>query len=281
MIVDFHTHIFPEKIAAKTIAQLEDRAHIKAFGDGLEEGLVNSMKAAGVDVSVVLPVVTKPEQFDTINRFAAHLNEKYRKKQTRLWSFGGIHPDSPDYKRELRTVKELGLLGIKLHPDYQDTYFDDIRYMRILDYASEIGLVSIVHAGVDVGFPDNVRCTPQHIRRVVDEVAPENLVLAHYGGFNMWEDVEELLAGKNVYLDTAFIVGYLEEETFLRILKKHGADRILYATDHPWSGQKETLEYLRGLAIEKEDLNKILGQNAEKLIGQAFCGLPDKEEKTC
>lgn len=270
MIVDFHTHIFPEKIAAKTIAQLENRAHIKACGDGLEEGLVNSMKAAGVDVSVVLPVVTKPEQFAAINKFAAHLNEKYSDRQTRLWSFGGIHPDSPDYKKELRTVKELGLLGIKLHPDYQDTHFDDIRYMRILDYASEIGLVSIVHAGVDVGFPDNVRCTPKQIRRVLDEVAPKNLVLAHYGGFDMWEDVDELLAGRDVYLDTAFIDGYLDKEMFLRILRKHGADRILFATDHPWSGQKETLDYLRELPIPQEDLNKILGQNAEKLIGQAL-----------
>lgn len=281
MIVDFHTHIFPEKIAAKTIAQLENRAHVKAFGNGLEDGLVDSMKAAGVDVSIVLPVVTKPEQFDTINRFAAHLNEKYRDKGARLWSFGGIHPDSADYKKELRTIKELGLLGIKLHPDYQDTYFDDIKYMRILDYASELGLVSIVHAGVDIGLPEKLCCTPPRICRVLDEVAPKNLVLAHYGGFDMWEDVEELLVGRDVWLDTAFIDGYLEKETFLRILRKHGVDRILFATDHPWSGQKETLKYLRGLSLPKEDINKILGQNARKLIGKAFADLPDKEEKLC
>lgn len=281
MVVDFHTHIFPEKIAAKTIAFLEEKAHIKAFGDGMEDGLVNSMEAAGVDMSVVLPVVTKPEQFHTINQFAAQLNERYRDRRTRLWSFGGIHPDSSDYKEELRKIKDLGLLGIKLHPDYQDTHFDDIRYMRILDYASELGLVSVVHAGVDVGFPDNVRCAPKQIRKVVDEVAPRNLVLAHYGSFDMWEEVKELLAGKDVYLDTAFTAGYIGEEAFLNILKKHGADRILFATDSPWSGQKETLDFLKSLAIDREDLNKILGQNARKLIGEAFAGLPDKEEKTC
>lgn len=281
MIVDFHTHIFPEKIAAKTIAYLEEKAHIKSFGDGTEQGLVSAMEAAGVDVSVVLPVVTRPEQFRTINQFAAQLNEKYRNRQTRLWSFGGIHPDSADYKEELRTIKELGLLGIKLHPDYQDTHFDDIRYMRILDYASELGLVSVVHAGVDVGFPDNVRCTPRQIHRVLEEVKPKNLVLAHYGGFDMWEDVEELLAGRDVWLDTAFTAGYLKDEAFMGIWNKHGADRILFATDSPWSGQKETLEYLRGLAIPSEDINKILGQNARRLIGDAFTDLPDKEEKLC
>ena len=97
----------------------------------------------------------------------------------------------------------------------------------------------------------------------------------------MWEDVEELLAGRDVWLDTAFTAGYLKDEAFMGIWNKHGADRILFATDSPWSGQKETLEYLRGLAIPSEDINKILGQNAKRLIGEAFLGLPDKEEKLC
>ena len=143
MIVHFHTHIFPDKIAKKTIEKLEGIANVKAFTDGREVSLISSMEEAGVDLSLVLPVVTKPEQFATINDFAARLNEKYQGKSRRLFSFGGIHPDSPDYKRELRTIYDLGLKGIKLHPDYQSTYFDDMKYMRILDYASELGLITM------------------------------------------------------------------------------------------------------------------------------------------
>lgn len=266
MIIDFHTHIFPEKIAARTISKLENIAHVKAFTDGKEESLAASMEEAGVDLSVVLPVVTRPEQFHTVNEFAAQLNEKYAEKKRRLLSFGGIHPDTLNYKKELRVIKDLGLQGIKLHPDYQNMYFDDIKYMRILDYASELGLVSVVHAGVDIGFPDHVRCTVDMIRKVMDEVEPEKLVLAHYGGFGLWEDVERLIAGGNVYLDTAYTFGFIEDEMFLKILKKHGADRILFATDSPWSGQKESLAYLRQLAIDGGDKDKILGENAEKLI---------------
>lgn len=266
MIVDFHTHIFPEKIAARTIEKLENIGNVKAFTDGREESLTSSMKRAGVDVSVVLPVVTRPEQFSTVNNFAVWLNEKYREEQTRLFSFGGIHPDTLDYRRELRVIKDLGLQGIKLHPDYQDTYFDDIKYMRILDYASELGLVSVVHAGVDIGFPNHVRCTIERIRKVIDEVAPEKMVLAHYGGFDLWDEVENDLVGENIYLDTAFIFGFIEDDRFLRILEKHGADRVLFATDSPWSGQRESLEYLRKLSIRKEELDKILGQNAGKIL---------------
>lgn len=270
MIVDFHTHIFPDKIAARTIEKLENIASVKAFTDGREQSLTASMQEAGVDLSVVLPVVTRPEQFDTVNEFAMQLNEKYQQQQTRLLSFGGIHPDTLDFRRELRVIKKLGLLGIKLHPDYQNTYFDDIKYMRILDYASELGLISVVHAGVDIGFPDHVRCNPERIRKVIDQVQPENLVLAHYGSFDLWQGVEELLVGENVYFDTAYTFGFIEDSTFLRILENHGADKILFATDSPWSGQKESLEHLRKLGLTKEVQEQILGKNAQNLLGQDF-----------
>ncbi len=92
------------------------------------------------------------------------------------------------------------------------------------------------------------------------------MILAHYGGFGLWDEVEEQLIEENVYLDTAYIFGFIKEETFLRILEKHGRDRILFATDSPWSGQKESIAYLQKQKIEKETLDKILGQNAEKLL---------------
>ncbi len=266
-IVDFHTHIFPEKIAVRTIRKLEAKADVKAYSDGREASLISSMKQAGVDLSIVLPVVTAPEQFDTVNHFAAALNEKYCNQKPRLLSFGGIHPDSPDYKKQLRTIQSLGLRGIKLHPDYQNTFFDDIRYMRILDYASQLNLTVVVHAGIDIGYPDNVRCTVKSITKVLDEVAPEKLVLAHYGGFKMWDEVAESVAGRNVYLDTAYTADFIEDGIFLKILEKHGADRILFATDSPWSGQAESLAHIRRLVKHPADLRKILGQNAGRLLG--------------
>ena len=267
MTVDFHTHIFPPKIAARTIEKLENIARVKAFTDGMEGSLLRSMEEAGVDVSIVLPVVTKPEQFETVNCFAQQMNEKYRGQPLRLLSFGGIHPDAADYKGELRAIRDMGRPGIKLHPDYQDTYFDDLKYMRILDYATELGLISVIHAGVDIGFPDNVRCTVPRIRKVIDQVKPQKMVLAHYGAFGLWEEVEEMLAGEDVYFDTAYTFGFMEDEMFLKILQKHGASKILFATDSPWSGQRESLSHLRSMKLSQEVFDAILGGNALRLLG--------------
>ena len=105
MVIDFHTHIFPDAIAKKTIDLLQQRSGITPATDGTLNGLLQSMERTGVDLSVILPVVTKPSQFESVNAFAKSVNETYAGK---LLSFGGIHPDSADYKKELRTIKEMG-----------------------------------------------------------------------------------------------------------------------------------------------------------------------------
>lgn len=266
MIIDFHTHIFPDKIAKETISKLENAADIKAHTDGTFDGLKKSMSEGSVDLSVILPVVTNPKQFMSINKFAAELTEKNYKEGKGMLSFGGIHPDSPDYKAELREICNLGLKGIKLHPDYQDVFFDDIRYMRIVDYASQLGLIISVHAGLDGAFPECIHCTPKMSLKIVKEVQPEKLVLAHMGGMAVWNEVEELLVGENVFFDTSFVVGLMDDEQLVRIIKNHGIKNILFATDSPWGNQQKMVQHLKKLDFTKEEQNKIFSENALELL---------------
>ena len=261
MIIDFHTHMFPDKIAAKTIAYLAEiieQAH--PYTDGTYEGLKRVTKESGVDISIVLPIVTNPKQFDSINRFAANYQEG------NVISFGSIHPDSEDYKSQLKYIKDLGLKGIKFHPDYQETNFNDIRYKRIISYATELGLIMVTHAGMDPLSPNKIHCTVDMMKEVIDEVNPEKLVLAHMGGHQCWDEVEEKIVGKNVYFDTGVVLDKMDLEQCLRIMKNHGTDKILFGTDMPWSGQKEYAEIIRGLDLTNEDKKNIFYRNACKLL---------------
>lgn len=263
MVIDFHTHIYPDAIAARTVSALEAKAGGKAFTDGTTKGLLTSMENAGVDVSVVLPVATKPQQFDTINAFAKQLNDEYG---DRIISFGGIHPDCEDYKAKLDYIKSLGLKGIKIHPDYQGVMIDDIRYMNIIDYASEIDLIVITHAGLDIGMPELVHCPPDRMRKVLDTIKPRKMVLAHYGGWQRWEEVYEYIAGQDVYIDTAFTFPFIKEDMFMKILEKHGSDKILFASDSPWSSAKSDVEALRNMPISEDVCDAICSGNAKKLL---------------
>lgn len=263
MVIDFHTHIFPDAIAEKTIAALEKASGIKPATNGTLDGLLRSMERTGVDMSVILPVVTKPSQFESINHFAQSINEKYGGK---LVSFGGIHPDSADYRRELRTIKEMGLPGIKLHPDYQGVMIDDIRYMNIIEYASELGLIISTHAGLDNGFPNLIHCPPDRMRKVIDTIRPEKLVVAHYGGWKQWEQVYEYLADADIYFDTAVTFGYIEQEMFLKIWEKCDKEKVLFATDSPWSDPAMAIEKVKELPIDTEEKEALLWKNAKKLL---------------
>ena len=281
MIVDFHTHTFPERIAAPTIQKLAHMSHIKPFSDGSNSGLAASMAAAGVDYSVVLPVATNTRQVCHVNDSAAQVNDNYRK--TGIISFGCMHPDFPDWKEELARIANMGLKGIKLHPVYQDVDLDDPRYLRILDRCGELGLIVLTHAGLDIGIPGKVNCSPDMTLRALKQVGPVRMILAHMGGWRNWDQVEELLVDTDAYLDTSFTLGrmtplgdgfygpselnMMEEEQFLRMVREFGADRLVFGTDSPWGGQAEDVARFRALPLTDEEKAAVLGGNAQKLLG--------------
>lgn len=268
MIIDFHTHIFPDKIAEKTIDYLMEKGGIPSFSDGKASSLIDKMNDAGVDISVVLPAMTSPKQFESINRFAMEINEQYKCCEKKLISFGGIHPDCDDIENKLKFIKESGFIGIKIHPDYQGTYINDEKYIRILEIARDLDLVVVTHAGYDCGFKgEPIKCTPSLSYEVIKRVNHKKLVLAHLGGNEMLCESIERLCGLDVYLDTSYVLNYIDKETFLKFIDKHGADKILFASDTPWSDIKSNVEKIKSFKLDKEIENKILYENAKKLLG--------------
>lgn len=260
-MIDFHTHIFPEKIAERTITYLSNICNMDPYTNGMKQGLLQSADEAGIDICVLLPVATTPSQFESINRFALQFQEG------RLISFGAIHPENDHLKDKIRWIKEQGFKGIKLHSDYQGQYFTDLKCKRLLSYASEYDLAVVVHAGLDPFSPNDIHCTPKHIAEVIDEVQPTRLILAHMGGNTMYDDVERYLVGKNVYLDTSYVLDKMPEETFLRLVRAHGADRILFGSDSPWGGQKEFVECFQNIPLTGLERRLISEENARKLLG--------------
>lgn len=269
MVIDFHAHVFPDKIAEKTVTMLEGLGNIPSFANGTEVCLSDALIRAEIDLAVNLPVLTKPSQFSSVLEFAKELNRERREGRSNILSFAGIHPDMDDIEEKLLLVKEAGIPGIKVHPDYQGSFFDCEGYVRIMKAAKELDLIAVTHSGVDAAYAKGpVRCTPERVLRVLDRIGGySKLVLAHYGANAMFDEVYDSLAGEDVYFDTAYVLGYIPRATFVRILEKHGSDRILFATDSPWQDVSKDLERLRSFGLGKDDEEKILSKNAEKLLG--------------
>jgi len=281
MVIDFHAHTFPDKIAIAAVQKLAGMSHTKAFADGTVTGLAASMAANGIDASLILPVATSERQVVHVNDASARINEEWRDRG--ILSFAAMHPDFADWKNELSRVARMGMKGVKIHPIYQNVDLDDIRYLRILDRCGELGLMVLTHAGRDIGYPDRDNCTPRMTYNALKQVGPITLILAHMGGWRHWDEVEELLVDTGVYLDTSYCLGrmvttadgyYTEDvmnlmrhEQFIRMVRSFGKERILYGSDSPWFSQNKGRDRILEVPLTPEEHAAILGGNAQRLLG--------------
>ncbi len=263
MVIDFHTHCFPEKIAARAMEQLRLRSGIlEPFHCGTADGLVALGKRSGVNYSVVLNIATNPQQQTNVNNYAISL-----KDTDGIIPFGSVHHDSLDVLTELERLAENGIKGVKLHPDYQDFYCDDDKMLPVYEKIGSLGLITVFHCGIDMGYPRPVHCDPKRLAAVLPSFGDAPVVAAHFGGLIGWEDTEEYLVGKNVYLDTAYSYGMLPPKIATPIIKAHGADKILMGSDAPWSNPAHYIEFIECLDISEEEKRAILGGNAQRLLG--------------
>lgn len=270
MLIDFHTHTFPEEIAERTIRKLlgtvEEinvvKAPAKAYTDATVKGLLKSMDEYGVDYSVVLPIATNTRQSTTINRVAKETNS-----MDRLFSFGSLHPMQENWESVVYDIKEKGLLGIKLHPEYQQFYITSKESIRLLKLCEKLDLLVTLHTGGDVGVRPPVHCLPKDLRSVLDyELEGSNIIAAHMGGWREWDDVEEYLTGTPIFMDTAYVSSDLPSEQFERIVRLHGPEKILFATDSPWETPAMTREYINSTSLDEKEKELIFYKNAKKLL---------------
>ena len=175
-------------------------------------------------------------------------------------------------EEKLIFIKNLGLKGVKLHPDYQSTFIDDERYVKIIKKCVELDLFVVIHAGLDAGLPEKIHCPPDRVLTMLKAVygneipQKRHIILAHLGGCEMYLEVLEKLCGAPVIFDTAYSLDKIDEALLLKIIKKHGAKNILFATDCPWGEQKKFVEYFKTLPLSEDEKELISHKNAEKML---------------
>lgn len=261
MLIDFHTHAFPERIAERAIGSLS-----YASGGFIPQtkGTVSSLKAEmakdNVDISVVQSIATNPKQQTNVNNFAIEINN-----DPAIVAFGSVHPDAPNALEELERIKAAGLKGIKLHPEYQGFYPDDEKMKPIYRKISDLGLITLFHAGQDHGFPPPYRCTPTQLLRALSWF-DSPVVAAHWGSLACGTEVIDKLCGLDIWMDTSFGYGVIPKSVAQTILDKHTPDRILFGSDMPWHRPSWEIQLINSLDMSDNDREKIYFRNAQKLL---------------
>lgn len=257
--IDIHTHVFPEKIAGKAIEFLEDYYHHQWPGAGSRDDLLKAMDAAGVEKSLIFSCATKAEQVMPANDFLEKLQNE---SGGRFIAFGTLHPDFPDCESELERIKQMGLKGVKFHPDFQKIYLDEPKMLRIYGIiGSELPVV------LHMGDRRTDFSSPWRLARVLDMYPELKAVAAHFGGYSEWDEVKKLLVGRNVWFDTSSTFWELPAETAREIALAHGTDKLLFGSDYPASLPGTAIDDVRSMDLSESDYEKIFFRNAVELLG--------------
>lgn len=263
MLIDFHTHMFPAKLAQKALESLSKTCKSPYYTDGTVTGTTRCLNEWGVTAAVVMNIATKPSQQTTVNNWAASIQNK------NIYCFGSVHPDAPDAVQEVARLKVLGLYGVKFHPDYQSFFVDEERMYPIYDAISSLGLPVLFHAGADPLSPNLVHAEPKALAKIAELFPKMKIIAAHMGGMGRCDEVEEYLIGRNMFIDTAMASYFCPPEQFARIIRKHGTDKIVFGSDCPWSRANEGLRYLEKAKLNGSDMDKIMYQNALRILNKS------------
>ena len=259
-VIDFHAHAFPEKVAARALSALTETYQVEAHGEATVPGLLRSMDENCVDVSVIAPVATRPDQVRSINDWAAGVQSE------RIICFGALHPELPAPAGEVGRIVELGLKGVKLQPNFQEFEPDDRRVFPLYR-AAEGKLILLFHSGQEIKAAPRIYARPEALARVHRSFPGLTMVIAHMGGYQVWDEVREHLIGENVWLDTSYCGGDLSGSEFLALIRTHGADRIVFGTDYPWGRPGKELDLMAGMGLDEGELEAICWRNAAGLLG--------------
>ena len=261
MVIDFHTHCFPDGLAEKAIPRLSFvSGGLQPHTDGTVGGLEALMARDGVDLSVVLNIATNAHQQRKVNEFAAAINDNKT-----IVAFGSVFPSSPDALEELEYIHSLGLKGVKLHPDYQGFSVDDPKLKPLYRKISSLGLVTVFHAGLDYGFAPPYGATPEKMATALSWF-DSPVVAAHWGGIGCGESVLKYLCGRDVYFDTSFGYGQMPKYYAQKILETHGTERMLFGTDTPWHTAAMESCLLNTLELTAQERTAIMSENACRLL---------------
>lgn len=261
MIIDFHTHAFPDSIAEKAIITLENECNIKAKHDGKISSLLKSMDKANIDKAVICSIATKPAQFEPILEWSKIISSD------RLIPFPSIHPENNDIKEKIKIIYNEGFKGIKLHPYYQKFQINEERIFPIYEEVEKYDLLLVSHTGFDIAFPKDRIADPEKIISIINKFPGLKFITTHFGAWEDWNETEKYLIGKNIYLEISFSLELLDQDRAKKMILNHPSDYILFGTDSPWTVQEETLELLKSFNLNKDIEEKILYKNALRLLG--------------
>ena len=294
IISDTHAHIFPEKIARAAVTatghfyeNVECGKHV-SMADMTRHGgtvaeLVTEGRKAGIGRFLVFSTATTPHQVESVNNFiarecalhggaaseavlpaedSADSRDADVSQDPVFVGAGTMHIDYPDFEKELDRAKELGLKGIKLHPDIQRFALDDERILPLYGLLGERNMFLIAHTG-DYRYRYS---NPDKMAKIAKLFPKTKFIAAHFGGWGEWEKARGILALDNVWVDTSSTWAFTGAEAMKKAFESFDRSHIFFGSDYPMWNPGEELKTIYQLGLDEKTIEDVLGGNFERFL---------------
>ncbi|MBQ8613008.1 MAG: amidohydrolase [Ruminiclostridium sp.] len=261
-IFDSHVHIYPEKIADKAAQNIGAFYDIPMTFNGSIPMLLAECEKAGVNRCLVHSVATTHEQVQKINDFISASVKEYPDK---FVGFGSLHPSmsADEADEELKRMLEIGLMGVKLHPDFQKFNIDDKHAMELYEVIDN-RLPILFHTG-DKRFGYSA---PHRLAAAAKRFPEQRMIGAHFGGWSEWEDAQKCLTDlENVWVDTCSSLAFVTPEKAEEYIRAFTEDRVFFGTDYPMWSASEEIERINRLNLTDSAREKIFYKNICGFLG--------------
>lgn len=257
-IIDFHVHIYPDKVAKRAVESVGDFYNIKMSGNGTAETVLKYDKKIGVTNCVVHSVAVSASRVESINDYIASECKKHKE----FYGFGTMHADFENKIEETKRFLNLGLKGVKIHPDTQLFNMDDERMFELYDFLQQTKTPILIHTG-DYRYDYS---HPKRLKNLLKQFPDLIAVGAHFGGWSVFDLAVEYLKDEKCYLDTSSSFPMIGLKRAKELIRLYGAERIVYGTDFPmWNPQKALNDFM-SLNLTDDENELILNKNAKKLL---------------
>lgn len=259
LIVDAHTHIFPDDSAARILENTSKMFNVPTFGKGTAADLLAQMDENGISFAVIHMVSPSQAAVHQTNSWLINL------QQERFIKFGTIHPRLNNLSHELDRLKDHNINGVKLQPEVQGFTVDDrAATYHLYEALAAKKMAVMFHVGGNPLPTPHTRSKPHMILTVAQDFPELKIIAAHLGGNNMWDAVYELLAGtENVYMETSLSYENIAPELANQIIARHGHNKIFFGTDYPFAPIKKSVKIAKTVPfLNNKEKEEILGQNA-------------------
>ncbi len=218
---------------------------------------------------------------------ANHWIAKEVKNENQLVAFGSVDFTKNNLEDQVREIAELGLLGIKIHPAYQEVKVDSEELFRVYRVAEEENLFLSFHTGL------HWHRIADYSMLLFDEVAfnfPKlRFSMEHMGGYSFFREallimnnnsrgeIHNTFAGwTSIGMETDDMGNIrqgawsLTDDDLCTLIHQTGYERSIFGLDFPYKDADYTLkaiERIKNLPITEEAKAAILGGNLKRELG--------------